>query len=229
MYKSAAYILFFSFAFLPAGCGGGRDIGKGVNPMGQITWDINNTKSIAGLKTTVSGSPKVIEADKGKAVEFDGVKDGLAVESLPLAGAKKFTLEIIFRPGINGLAAQRFLHLQENNSESRILIETRLPDGKNWYLDTYINSPAGDHTLVEPANIHPVGQWYNATLVYDGETMHHYVNGVEEMSAKLAFSPLGEGKTSIGVRINQVHWFKGTIKRIRFTPEVLTADNFMKP
>ena len=75
--------------------------------MKQIVWDIDNTKSIAGLKTIVSGSPKVIATDKGKAVEFDGVKDGLLVESLPLAGAKKFTLEIIFRPDANGLGGTK--------------------------------------------------------------------------------------------------------------------------
>jgi hypothetical protein len=228
MYRTAVYII-FSSAFLLAGCGGTHHIGKGVNQMGQVTWDIDNTKSIAGLKTVVLGSPRVIQIGNSNAVEFDGSKDGLQVESLPLSGAKKFTLEIIFRPDANGLAAQRFLHLQENGVESRILIETRLPDGKNWYLDTYINTPAGDHTLVEPANIHPAGQWYNATLIYDGEKMHHYVNGVEEMSAKLAFSPLGDGKTSIGVRINQVHWFKGAIRKIRFTPEVLRTDSFLKP
>ena len=228
MYKSTICIC-FSLSLLLGGCGRWFETGKGANQMKQIAWDIDNTKSIAGLKTIVSGSPKVIVTDNGKAVEFDGTKDGLIVESLPLAGAKKFTLEIIFRPDANGLAAQRFLHLQENDSESRILIETRLPDGKNWYLDTYIKTPAGDHTLAEPANIHPAGQWYNATLIYNGQEMRHYVNGVKEMSSKLAFSPIGPGKTSIGVRINQVHWFKGAIRKIRFTPEVLPADNFIKP
>lgn len=197
--------------------------------MKQIVWNIDNTKTIAGHTTVAEGAPKVIETEKGKAVEFDGIGDGLIVESLELAGAKKFTLEIIFRPDATGPAAQRFLHLQETGSESRILIETRLPDGKNWYLDTYIKTPAGDHTLADPPRPHPAGQWYNATLIYDGEKMRHYVNGVEESSAKLAFDPLGGGKTSIGVRINRVHWFKGAIRKIRFTDKVLGTDSFMEP
>jgi len=228
MHKTITYIFFLS-ALLPSGCCGLYDNGKGTNPMKQIVWDINNTKAIAGLPTVAAGAPKVVETDKGKAVEFDGIVDGLIVDSLPLAGAEKFTLEIIFRPDANGPAAQRFLHLQETVSESRILIELRMPDSQNWYLDTYIKTEAGDHTLADPPKPHPAGQWYNATLVYDGEKMRHYVNGVEESSAKLAFDPLGGGKTSIGVRINLVHWFKGAIRKVRFTPAVLGADSFMKP
>jgi hypothetical protein len=228
MHKTITYIFFLS-ALLSGGCGGLYANEKGKNSMKQTVWDINNTKTIGGFATVAAGAPKVVETDKGKAVEFDGIGDGLIVDSLPLAGADKFTLEIIFRPDVNGPAAQRFLHLQETGSESRILIELRMADSQNWYLDTYIKTEAGDHTLADPPKPHPAGQWYNATLVYDGEKMRHYVNGVEESSAKLAFDPLGGGKTSIGVRINRVHWFKGAIRKIRFTPAFLGTDSFMEP
>ncbi len=194
-----------------------------------IVWEIDNLNSISGHKTIVLGSPKVIETDNGKAVEFDGVKDGLLVEELPLAGAEKFTLEIVFRPDAKGPKEQRFLHLQEDGCEYRILIETRLTDNGLWYLDTYIKNAKGDKTLVKSANTHPVGQWYNATLVYDGREMRHYVNAVKEMSAELAFGPLNEGKISIGVRINQVHWFKGAIREIRFTRGILRPEEFLQP
>ena len=194
-----------------------------------IVWEIDNLNSISGHKTIVLGSPKVIETDNGKAVEFDGVKDGLLVEELPLAGAEKFTLEIVFRPDAKGPKEQRFLHLQEDGCEYRILIETRLTDNGLWYLDTYIKNAKGDKTLVKSANTHPVGQWYNATLVYDGREMRHYVNAVKEMSAELAFAPLNEGKISIGVRINQVHWFKGAIREIRFTRGILRPEEFLQP
>lgn len=196
--------------------------------MNGIVWDIDNLKSIGGHETTVLGSPKIIETETGKAVEFDGVKDGLVVEALPLAGAERFTLEIIFRPDAKGPKAQRFLHLQENNREYRILIETRLTDDNQWYLDTYIKSAKGDQTLAEAANTHPVGQWYNATLVYDGQEMRHYINGVKETSEKLALAPLSEGKTSIGVRINQVYWFKGAVRKLRFTRRVLALEEFLQ-
>ena len=192
-------------------------------------WDIDNIDSVGGYATKVLGSPKVIETDNGKAVEFDGVKDGLVVDALPLAGAERFTLEIIFRPDADGLAAQRFLHLQEETSESRILIETRLTETGQWYLDTYIKSAKDDHTLVDSTKTHPAERWYNATLIYDGQKMRHYVNGVEEMSAGLDFDPLKHGKTSIGVRINRVYWFKGAIGKIRFSRRVLGREELLRP
>ena len=202
------------------------------NSMADTVWDVNNLKLIGGHETTVLGSPKVIETDRGKAVEFDGVKDGLLVDALPLAGAEKFTLEVIFRPDANGLAAQRFLHMQENNSDNRILmlLET-LPANKTlWYLDTYVRSAKGSGNLYKPTSRHRMGKWYNATLVYDGRQMQHYVNGVKEASEKLAFSPLSsDGKTSIGVKINQKSWFKGAIRKVRFTRRVLKPEEFLQP
>jgi len=195
----------------------------------SIVWNIDNTNSIAGCKTTCLGSPKVIDTDKGKAVEFDGKKDGILVDKLPLAGERKFTLEIVFRPDANGLKEQRFLHLQENDSESRMLIETRLTEDKKWYLDTYIQTEKGKLALINPANTHPVGQWYSASLVYDGQEMRHYINGVQEMSKTLEFRPLKEGKTSIGVRMNRVYWFKGAISKVRFTKDVLKPEELLKP
>ncbi|HUT31395.1 MAG TPA: LamG domain-containing protein [Sedimentisphaerales bacterium] len=197
--------------------------------IGPLTWNVDNLVSIGGHKTTMLGAPKVIQTHKGKAVRFHGKRDGLLVHALPLAGAREFTLEILFRPDAGGAREQRFLHLQQDASEHRILIETRLTDDDRWYLDTYIETPKGSLALFNPESTHPVGQWYSAALVYDGRHMRHYVNGVEEKSGDLAFRPLGRGKTSIGVRMNQVFWFKGAIHRIRFTPRVLDVDNFLAP
>jgi hypothetical protein len=170
----------------------------------------------------------IIETSRGRAVEFHGRQDGLIVDSVPLAGAQSFTLEIVFRPDAGGLKEQRFLHLQQNDANDRILIETRLT-GEKWYLDTYIESTKGGLALYEPKNTHPVGRWYSASLVYEKGQMRHYVNGVLEMSGKLAFSPLGEGKTSIGVRMNRVFWFKGAIRKVRFTPRVLQPAELLLP
>lgn len=197
--------------------------------IGPTTWKVDNVISIGDVETTVLGAPTVIRTHKGKAVQFDGGSDGLLVHALPLAGAREFTLEIVFRPDAEGATEQRFLHLQQDGSENRILIETRLTDDNLWYLDTYIQTPKGSRALFNPENTHPVGQWYSAALVYDGRQMKHYVNGVEEMSGDLAFRPLGRGKTSIGVRMNRVFWFKGAISRVRFTPRVLNPEEFLAP
>jgi hypothetical protein len=66
-------------------------------------------------------------------------------------------------------------------------------------------------------------------LVFDGGEMSHYVNGVKELSSEISFSPLHKGRTSIGVRINQVHWFKGAIRTIRFAPRALQPNEFLEP
>jgi hypothetical protein len=81
----------------------------------DTVWDIDNLNSIGGHKVEVSGLPKVIETEKGKAVEFDGLDDRLMLETLPLAGAEKFTMEIIFLPEANLPEAQKFLHMQEKS------------------------------------------------------------------------------------------------------------------
>jgi len=223
MGRSLITVVLVSMAFI-CGCGS-IECGAGAG----IVWDVDNLASIGGHETAILGGPRVIEMGNGRAVEFDGARDGLVVKALPLAGAEKFTLEIVFLPDADGLKEQRFLHLQEDGSQSRILIETRLTGDDQWYLDTYIHSAKGSKALFQPANTHPVGRWYNAALVYDGRWMRHYVNGAEEMSAELDFEPLSDGKVSIGVRMNRAYWFKGAIRKIRFTRCVLEPDEFLKP
>ena len=62
--------------------------------------------------------------------------------------------------------------------------------------------------------------------VYDGKTMHHYVDGKKELSHKLKYKPQGGGRTSIGMRLNQVYWFQGAIRKARFTARVLLPTEF---
>jgi len=208
----------------------GESTGKETPMAESIIWTIDNLERIGGNPVTVLGSPSIITTAGGKAVEFDGVDDGLLIDTHPLEGESVFTLEVIFRPDADGQPEQRFFHLQEDDSENRILIETRLIPDNRWYLDTYIRSGETDQTLQDSSFTHPVGEWYNATLVFDGSEMRHYVNGFRELSAKIsAFAPPGKGKTSIGVRINRVYWFKGAIRQARFTHGVLSPDDFLKP
>jgi putative heme-binding domain-containing protein len=194
----------------------------------SITWQIDNLRSIGGHKVTVLGQPRVIDTPQGKAVEFDGVDDGLIVDSHPLAGAAKFTAEVIFRPAAGGPKEQRFFHLQETGSENRVLFETRL-DGPQWFLDTYVKSATADATLFAQDFKHPLDRWYHAALVVDGRTMRHYVNGKLELEKELAYQPQAAGQTSIGVRFNRVFWYQGAVRAARFTPRVLKPEEFLKP
>jgi hypothetical protein len=187
----------------------------------SIVWVFDGLSAIGGHPTVIVGSPRVIETPSGKVVAFDGAGDGLIVNHHPLAGAARFTVEVVFRPDAGGLKEQRFLHLQEDGNEDRILVETRLTGDGRWFLDTYVKSHETSQTLYAEAFPHSLGPWYHAALVFDGSEMRHYVNGAPELSAPIAFYPPGSGRTSIGVRLNRVSWFRGAIRLARFTPEAL--------
>jgi len=197
--------------------------------MKQTAWDLNNVSSLGGYATHVLGAPRLMESPQGKAIEFDGQHDGIIVDTNPLAGMERFTLEVIFRPDAGGAKEQRFVHLQEAVGENRILIETRLTGDKRWFLDTFIRSGETNQTLYAEKFLHPVDEWYQAALVFDGREMHHYVNGIQEMSALIRYRPMKPGQISLGVRLNRVFWFKGAIRKVRFTHEALAPGDFLKP
>jgi len=222
-------IVTFAFLFaIVSVCSGGQ----GQLP-DTIVWDVNNIESIGGCSTTTVGSPKVIVTEKGKAVQFNGLKDGLIVNNVPIAGAEKFTIEVILRPdGNTPDVAQRFLHIQENNSKNRILLlfETLPPKNDKWYLDSYIKSDKGSQNLYKPALTHTMGKWYNAALVCDGQEIRTYLDGARESAGTLEFNPLNaNGKTSIGMKLNKTSWFKGVICKIRFTKRALEPKEFLQP
>ena len=191
----------------------------------SLTWTVDNLNSVGGHAPRVEGAPRVVD----KAVEFDGVDDGLEIPILPLAGEREFTVEILFRPDADGPAEQRFLHLQEDASQSRLLIETRVVPGGTWYLDTYIETELDNGKLMDEQKTHRTGSWTTAALSYDGRTMRHYVNGKEELSRELKFRPLTQGRTSLGMRLNRVFWFKGAIRTVRFTPRALPPADLLRP
>jgi Concanavalin A-like lectin/glucanases superfamily len=199
-----------------------------VNPAGAVVWAIDNLQSIGGHRATVLGAPTIIDTPEGKALQFDGQDDALFVDNHPLARLSQFTVEIFFRPDPGGSPAQRWFHMQDDGSASKVLFETRL-FGSNFVLDVFVESPGGEIALYAPQNRHPLGAWYHVAAVVDGQRARHYVNGVQEMDAPLAFRPHGEGRTSIGVRITRMYYFKGAIRMARFTPRALTPDQFLKP
>lgn len=200
---------------------------NGVPP--AVVWNLDNLESIGGHRVTVVGLPRVIETERGRAVEFDGKGDALYIASNPLAGLSKFTAEVVFRPAADGPKEQRFLHFQPDGGDDRVLFETRLPGEGRWFLDTYLQTGPGKHTLFAEKFPHPLGPWYHAAIVVDGRTMRHFVNGREELAADVQLVPLGAGQTSIGVRFNKVHWYQGAIRQIRVTPTVLRPAEFLQP
>lgn len=188
----------------------------------SATWKIDNLTKIGGNAVEVLGSPKIVK----KAVEFDGSADGIFLNTNPIEGFSVFTIEAVFRPD-GGNKEQRWFHIQQTDADNRVLLEIRV-DGDDWFLDTFIKS--GDNRLTHYAEKfhHPLGKWYHVALVFDGKEMRHYVDGKLELAGPLTIAPFGKGLTSLGVRQNKVHWFKGAIKKVRITDAALAPKEFMK-
>ena len=192
-----------------------------------VTWTFDRLDRIGGHPTQIFGTPRVIDTGKGKAIEFDGVEDAVFIDNHPLAGATVFTWEVIFRPAKGGRPEQRFFHMQETGSIHRYLMETRLI-GDEWCLDTFAASSTGQQAMMDRKLLHPLDQWHHVALVYDGTQMRHYVNGKLELSATVALAPQTEGRTSVGVRINKVDYFRGAIRLARMSRRALAPGDFLK-
>lgn len=192
-----------------------------------VTWHLDNLHSIGGQEVTVTGSPRIIDTPAGKALEFDGIDDGIFLDVHPLEGLSAFTVEVVFKPYVDGAAEQRFFHMQQDSSEERVMFETRLVENKRWFLDTFIYSGEQKITLFAEDDQHALGPWYHAAIVVDGTTFSHFVNGRLELSEPIQFQVPQSGRTSLGVRINKVHWFKGAIRTVRFTPRPLSSGDFL--
>lgn len=198
-----------------------------------IHWRFDRTDSIGGHATEVLGHPKVVDSVYGKAVEFNGVDDGIFIPVHPLAGASTYTWEVIFRPDAGGAAEQRFFHLQEQDpatgkdTMNRMLFETRIVDGQ-WCLDSFASSGDSNRTLLNCKRLHPLGEWYRVTAVYDGKELRNYVGDELEGSGPLTLTPHLAGHTSLGVRINKVYYFKGAVLMARMTPRALKPEEFLK-
>jgi hypothetical protein len=190
-------------------------------------WTFDRLDRIGGHPTKILGQPRVIDAQVGKAIAFNGKDDAIFFDVHPLAGADKFTWEVIFRPDADGGAEQRFFHMQEEGSENRLLLEIRITGGK-WFLDSFAVTGEHSRTLFNKDHLHPFGAWYHVAMVYDGREFRNYVDGVQENAGELSLAPQGPGRSSAGVRINLRDYFKGAIAVSRMTRRALSPEEFLK-
>jgi len=206
----------------------------------QRLWKFNNLSRIGGIVPKVEGAPQLVDSPVGKAVQFNGADTALFFPGRPLVGAKTFTIEAIFRPE-GGEFQQRWMHIAETDPKTgldanpggtsdpnpRFMFEIRVVKDQ-WYLDAFVNSKAGSKPLIDPQKLHPVGPWYAVEQTYDGKTYRSYVNGVLEGEGDVAFEPHGPGHMMVGVRMNHVNWFKGSVAEARFTARALKPGEFLK-
>lgn len=197
----------------------------------QVVWNFDRLDQIGGNSVEVVGHPHVIDSPVGKALEFDGVGDGIIVNKHPLAGTATYTYEAIFRPD-GGAAEQRWLNMNQNPAEgtqleNRMLFELRVVEGK-WCLDAFNKSDTGQAALLFRNKLYSLGQWHTTAAVYDGKTVSSYIDGELQGSREVKLAPQGEGKTSVGMRIQKVYFFKGAVARARFTRHPLQVSEFLK-
>lgn len=206
----------------------------------QTVWKFNNLSRIGGITPKVEGSPTLVDSPVGKAVQFNGADTALFFPARPLVGAKTFTIEAIIRPE-GGNLEQRWMHIAETDPKTgldanpngvsdpnpRFMFELRVKDGQ-WWLDAFVNSKAGSKALIDPTKTHPINQWYVVAQTYDGKTYRSYVNGALEGEADVAFTPHGAGHMMVGVRMNHVNWFKGSVAQARFSTRALSPRDFLK-
>jgi hypothetical protein len=189
-----------------------------------LVWSLDQIARVGGHAVEVLGAPRVATEPEGKGLWFNGTSDGLFVPLNPLAGATAFTIEACFKPDKDGPEAQRFLHVQDG-AGSRALLEIRLGGG-TWALDAFLMSPVtkGRLVLFDPTKRHPADQWTWVAMVYDGQRLTSYVNGVKELEGEVIFPVFGPGQVSLGVRQNKVYWFKGGLREVRWHTQALKAE-----
>lgn len=196
-----------------------------------LQWDINSLNKIGGASVEVLGNPQVVSTIQGTAVRFDGDGDRLLVNANPLGDATEFTIEIIFNPAdvYPNNVEPRFFHIESaDNPNRRVTIELRLNDKKQWYLDAYIKSEKSQFTLIDPTKVHPMGEWTHAAITYKNREFVSYVNGKKELVGQVDYLPIANtAKTSIGARMNQVHWFNGDILQARISRRILSPAEFL--
>lgn len=196
-------------------------------------WRFDTLRHIGGRTPELVGAPTLTTSPWGRATLFDGVDDGLLIDRHPLAGARTFTIEALFRPD-GGAFEQRWLHLETEDgsppglSKTRILFEIRVvADG--WYLDAFTTDGHAKQTLIVPANRFPIGRWYHVAQSYDGSIYRSYVDGVEQMAVPVRFDPQGPGRAAIGMRMNRVNFFHGAVRAAFFARSALAPADFVLP
>jgi hypothetical protein len=187
---------------------------------------VSDLVSSPPLGATIVGTPQLVPSFWGSAVSFDGTGDGIFLDHDPLEGLESFTIEVIMKPYGDGPAEQRYLHFGDP-TRNRVMMETRVTTDRKWYHDVYVSSNAGGVALIDPQLLHDTDRWYHVALVFDRGEFALLVNGLEELAGEIEFTPHLPGRSSIGVRLNELFWYRGEFQRIRISDRALTVADFL--
>lgn len=183
----------------------------------ETVWRADDFPAPGGAAAGVLGEPTILRDIAGSCALFNGRSDGYIIPANPLAGWREFTVEVLLNPDPTGPQAQRFLHI-EDALGGRLTLETRLTPAGQWALDAFLLAGNSRRALLDEKRLHPAGRWHWVALRYDGHRMESFVDGAKELEGLVEFAPMKPGRTSIGVRLNRVFWYKGAIREIVFHP-----------
>ncbi len=178
-----------------------------------IEWHIADLLLSEADSIYIEGTPALVVDNEVRAVRFNGINDGIFINSNPLSGVQSFKLSVLFNPDSSGNYEQRFLHFGEPRGD-RILLEIRLIKNQ-WALDVYLKSGAYSVTLLDTTNLFPTNKWYKIDLHVDSTMVKAFINKNIVYSSNFPYVPMNSGKTSIGVRLNKQYWFCGSIASLK--------------
>lgn len=152
-------------------------------------------------------------------VQFNGRDTGIWLLDRSFQNISTFVVDVQFQPFRDGPAEQRFFHIQDQASENRFLLETRVTSDGYWYADTFFAQGEQSVVLQDYRLLHPCDKQYRYTAIYDGTSLSQYINQQMELKEKLPGLKLPNSATvSIGIRASNEYPFLGIINSIFFHP-----------
>ena len=197
----------------------------------NLVWRFDKLSQVGGFSTELEGSPTLVTTPINS-TKFNGLNDRLQVHGNIIAGMESFTLELIAKPLVPTEKGRepRIVHIEDlSNSKHRLTLEMRFNEQNQWYLDAFLLDGDSRYTLIDSSLTHENGRWYNLAITYENGVFSSYVNGKKELTAEVNFSPMSKlAQTSVGARMNKVHYFNGEIKKLRATPRVLSTEEMLQ-
>lgn len=183
-------------------------------PGASIFYNAATSQYITPTHSTCAACPTAGEAGLfGKAVEFDGVNDAIALSHTLDPSTQSFSAAVWFQaaalPGTHTI-------LQQLDGSGT---------GRNWLFISgttrVLYTFLGGSVLTGQTQIVP-GQWYHAAVTYDGTTVRLYLDGQLEAAATRT-AEANDGDLVLGVDKNNTNRFAGLLDEFALHDRALDA------
>jgi len=157
------------------------------------------------------------EGKNGKALSFDGVNDYAQTATFP--SSDSFSISIWFKPGDSITTNQRLYW--GNGSDRAILAYSGTSGNLQWYIAT----SNGNTTYKVSTNRFKLNDWNQATLIYNGNTVKLYINGVQDPVTASITGTSNSSGFNLGTSYNHSNYFfNGYLDEFKFYNYALTDE-----